>query len=115
MSKTSDELNSEIASISVPIGKFESPVWNDFLSTAHSLIRGQRQQDYGDKKKNFSDIAGMWSILLGKTITSDQVVQCMIALKLARLIKSPNHKDSYIDIAGYVGCAEDLFDPEEWK
>lgn len=87
----------------------------DFLSTAHRLIRGARQNDYGDKRKNFTDIARMWSVILGKDIDAHHVAQCMIAMKLARLIKSPSHKDSWIDIAGYVGCAEDLFDEDEWK
>ena len=39
--------------------------------------------------------------ILQKEITPEQVYQCMIAVKLGRLIHSPNHEDSAIDICGY--------------
>lgn len=94
----------------------ETPQENkSFLTEASDLVKGQRQKDYGDKKKNFSDIAAIWSVILGKTIDPVQVAQCMVAMKLARLIKTPSHRDSWVDIAGYVACAEDLFDEDEWK
>jgi hypothetical protein len=43
----------------------------------------------------------MWSVLLGKEVTVRQVYQCMVAVKLCRLIETPDHEDSWIDICGY--------------
>jgi len=47
----------------------------------------------------------MWSVLLEKEVTVAQVYQCMIAVKLSRLIETPDHEDSYVDICGYGALA----------
>lgn len=84
------------------------------LREAEALIHGQRQTDYGDKRQNFSQIAMIWTGMLshkmlpGMKITPDDVAVLMIGMKAARLAKSPEHRDSWIDIAGYAGCAERL-------
>lgn len=81
-----------------------------FLELADSIINGQRQQDYGDKLQNFSQIAMLWQGTLATklapnaSITPEDVALCMIQVKIARLAKSPDHYDSQLDIAGYVGC-----------
>ena len=78
------------------------------LQEAESLIYGDREKDYGSATKNFSNIAAMWSVILGKEITKEQVVQCMIALKQCRLLNQPDHRDSWIDICGYAGVWEKI-------
>lgn len=78
------------------------------LDEAKSVVYGQRQKDYGPAKKNFQDIADVWSVILGQEVTTEQVVLCMIGLKMARLCKSPDHRDSWVDIAGYVACIDKM-------
>jgi hypothetical protein len=84
------------------------------LIEANNLINGQRQNDYGDKTANFSRIADGWNLVLkdklipGKAITPQEVALCMIQLKVARLCASPLHRDSALDIAGYIGCLDIL-------
>ena len=73
----------------------------EFLSEATRLVGTDREKDYGDKVENHKNIARLWSVILQKEITADQVYQCMIAVKLGRLIHSPKHEDSAIDICGY--------------
>lgn len=102
-----------VESLRYPIQGGATEEVKSFLEEASDLVKGQRQKDYGDKKKNFSDIAALWSVLLGKTIDPVQVAQCMVAMKLARLIKTPTHRDSWVDIAGYVACAEELLQPSD--
>ena len=34
-------------------------------------------------------------------VTPEQVVLCMTCLKVARLMETPKHEDSWVDIAGY--------------
>ena len=72
------------------------------LEKAEKMINGPRAKDYGDAYENHDRIAKMWSVLLGKEITVSQVYQCMVAVKLSRLIETPDHIDSAIDICGYA-------------
>ena len=84
------------------------------LQQADDLINGQRQKDYGDKLRNFTQIAmGMQMVLAAKllpgaVITANDVALLMIQVKIARLAKTPHHKDSQIDVAGYIGCMDKL-------
>jgi hypothetical protein len=48
----------------------------------------------------------MWSALLEKEVTPNQVYLCLIAVKMSRLVESPRHRDSWLDIAGYAALAE---------
>ena len=73
------------------------------LDTAKEIIYGERENDYGSASANFKRIATLWSAILGMEVTADQVVLCMIGLKMARLVNTPDHEDSWVDIAGYVG------------
>jgi hypothetical protein len=73
----------------------------DILAKAEKMINGPRAKDYGDAHENHQRIAMLWSVLLNKEITVAQVYQCMIAVKLSRLIETPEHEDSWLDICGY--------------
>lgn len=84
------------------------------LAQADVLINGQRQQDYGDKLSNFTQIAMLFSGVLARkllpteSISPDDVALLMMQVKIARLAKTRDHKDSIVDIAGYVGCLAKL-------
>tara|TARA_R100001443_G_scaffold69688_1_gene78134 strand:- start:207 stop:461 length:255 start_codon:yes stop_codon:yes gene_type:complete len=73
----------------------------EILNKAESLVNGPRAKQYGDAHENHARIAQMWSVLLDKPVTIQQVYQCMIAVKLARLTVTPDHEDSWVDICGY--------------
>ena len=74
---------------------------DEILKQAGKLINGDRNKDYGDAKQNFQDIADLWSVFLGTTVTREQVAVCMILMKCSRLMKS-NHMDGWVDICGYA-------------
>jgi len=74
---------------------------------AKAIVIGDRQQDYGDMSDSFNRIAGMWSAYLGKHVDALDVAKMMILLKVSRA-KNNNHRDSYVDIVGYVECADQL-------
>lgn len=84
------------------------------LHKAESLISGQRQQDYGDKLQNFTQIAMLFQATLcmklasNARITPEDVALLMMQVKIARLSKSPDHSDSILDVAGYAGCYDKL-------
>lgn len=73
----------------------------DLLSDAMQTIR-ERGDIYGAAVVNMRRIATMWEVILGFPVMPQDVAACMIAVKLARLANTPNHKDSVLDIAGYA-------------
>jgi hypothetical protein len=75
----------------------------EMLLRAHDTIQ-ERGRAYGPIKQNHERIAALWATLLEHPISPVQVAMCMTALKLARLMETPNHEDSAVDIAGYAAC-----------
>ena len=72
------------------------------LSEAEDIVAGARQSAYGHPLDDFSRTAKLWSGLFGVEITAEQVALGMIAVKLSRLVNSPDHRDSMVDVAGYA-------------
>lgn len=77
------------------------------IQEAHSLVNGERKESYGDIEESFSRISGLWSAYLGMSIDSLDVAKMMILLKVSRA-KNNNHRDSYVDIVGYVDCIDSI-------
>lgn len=76
----------------------------NILQQADEIINGERAKDYGPATENFQRIADLWGPIFGQAVTVEQVCLAMIQVKIARLRNSPDHRDSWLDIAGYVGC-----------
>ena len=62
----------------------------------------QRGKDYGSILDNHTRISRLWSVLLDTNVTPEQVALCMISVKQARLMETPDHVDSVQDILGYA-------------
>lgn len=75
------------------------------LKDALDLVEGARMDEYGDAHESFLRIAGLWSAYLGVSLDTFDVAKMMILLKVSRA-KNNNHRDSYVDIAGYVECID---------
>lgn len=80
----------------------------EILKTAGDLICGDREREYGPPQVNFANIATGWSVILGKEVTPSQVALCMTWLKMARLVNTPTHVDSFIDGSAYMALAGEL-------
>jgi hypothetical protein len=78
------------------------------LTTAEQLINGDRAKDYGVAETNFNRIAALWQPILGVSITPEQVALSLAALKIARLIQSPAHIDSWVDACGYLALGGEI-------
>lgn len=83
------------------------------LTTAEQLINGDRAKDYGDASENFQRIANLWAPILGVEVTATDVALCLTQLKVARLITSPAHKDSWVDAAGYIALGGEIANKEQ--
>lgn len=77
---------------------------------AQKIVYGDREKVYGDPGKNIRAIAGFWELYLnGKypdrihRINEQDVCAMMRLLKEARLMNTPSHRDSLVDICGYAG------------
>ncbi len=70
----------------------------------------ERGVRYGHPSENFARIAALWKpILAADNLTPEQTVAlCMIAVKLARLIETPDDPDSIDDIVGYAATLQML-------
>lgn len=77
--------------------------------TAHKLVLGDRNADYGSPDADFAGIALMWSGLLNtkltERITAVEVGLMMTALKLRRHAHKPK-ADNLVDAHGYLTCIE---------
>jgi len=80
--------------------------WSILGHTAKVLE--ERRDDYGDPAEQFQAIAKRWSLTLGTPVTADQVVLCMIDLKLTRLAFDPRHVDSVVDVIGYAALLREV-------
>jgi|TARA_R100000479_G_scaffold40394_1_gene18184 hypothetical protein len=81
----------------------------EYLSTATTIVTGQRQEDYGDKSQNHKNIAELWSSYLDHEVSAHDVAICMLLVKVARL-KHKRTKDCYVDMAGYAAIAGEIND-----
>lgn len=77
----------------------------DVLKKAMRTV-ASRGKSYGEVLSNHRRIAAMWSVTTGVDITPEQVAMMMVQVKLARLMESPDHTDSWVDIAGYAWTGE---------
>jgi hypothetical protein len=87
----------------------------NILGQAHELTHGDRNKNYGSPLTNHERIASLWSTYLETQIRPDQVAICMALVKVARLIQTPDHLDSYIDGAAYMAIAGEIVSEDEGK
>jgi len=80
------------------------------LKRAEELINGKRAREYGDAYDNHERIAKLWAVVLGMDVSVGQVYLCLNQLKVSRLIETPDHEDSWIDIAGYAALGGEKWD-----
>lgn len=74
----------------------------------------KRPKAYGPPEQNFERIAALWNEYAfgkyGETNVFNAVdVACMmILMKVARIEETPDHIDSWTDIAGYAACGAEV-------
>ena len=78
------------------------------LAAALAAVNGERNQSYDEPEDNFGRTAQLWSAYLTVEVTAIDVAVLMVLLKVARLMHTPGHVDSWVDIAGYAACGADV-------
>lgn len=88
----------------------ESSPIDEVLCQARELVKGDRQQDYGDATENFSAIAAGWAVIFKDGVTPERVGLAMTWLKICRELNA--HKvDNLVDAAGYLALVNLLNNP----
>lgn len=92
----------------------------EVLQTAESLVNGDRADTYGSPQDSFGRVAALWNamgfgvqrMVDGKygpqPVTATDVALALTQLKVSRVISSPEHKDSWIDAAGYIALGAEI-------
>ncbi len=92
----------------------ESVTRQSILEEAIRCVTKDRNSTHGNPEDNFARIADYWTTYL-KTrgiatnfIKTEDVAALMILMKVSRLATSPEHRDHWIDIAGYAACGGEI-------
>ncbi|MEI8285880.1 MAG: DUF6378 domain-containing protein [Actinomycetes bacterium] len=80
----------------------------EILKEADRLTHGDRNKNYGSPLVNHQRIARLWSVWLETEITPAQAAMCLALVKVARLIETPDHLDSFVDLAAYASIAGEI-------
>jgi hypothetical protein len=80
----------------------------EILETAQQAVMVDRAATHGDLEQTFGLIASLWSGLLGKDVSPEQVALMLSALKIARAWGNPAHEDNWVDLAGYAACGGEM-------
>lgn len=78
---------------------------HDLLEDVIETVTTDRMIEYGRPAVNYRRIAGLWNSarpVRDYIDTEKDVVVAMILTKIARLMETPDHYDSWKDIAGYA-------------
>lgn len=88
------------------------------LAEAMDVVCRDRCEKYGEVEDNFGVIAGLWNAYLNAGLPegackmdlgAKQVAEMMILFKVGRAATAmEDHRDTYVDIAGYAACAGGL-------
>ena len=81
---------------------------NDILDKAKTIINGERQGTYGEAENSFAIIAQMWTAYLGKDLSSSDVANMMVLMKVARNANGVYKDDNWIDICGYAALGGEI-------
>ena len=75
-----------------------------------------RGENYGRPKPNHQRMADLVNVYLKSkkgNLEAEDMTVIMILFKVARLMETPQHVDSFLDIAGYAICGLDIIDEKE--
>ena len=76
----------------------------ELLAEASEVVAKDRNSSYGEPEDAFARIAVLWSAYLNKGVSRTDVAAMMVLMKVARIAHTPEHRDSWLDIAGYAAC-----------
>lgn len=80
---------------------------------AYGKVTEDRRDIYGDPQDTYRRISTMRVVVDECRDPQIREILGMIVTKVARLVQTPNHLDSWVDVAGYSRCGVMLLDDRE--
>ncbi|MEP9359083.1 DUF6378 domain-containing protein [Sphingomonas sp. KR3-1] len=74
------------------------------FDAAYANVTSDRRDVYGDPQDTYRRISTMRSIVDECPDAQIREILGMIVTKVARLVQTPDHLDSWVDVAGYSRC-----------
>lgn len=77
-------------------------ITREFILQEANKAVANRGTDYGKPSENFDRIAELWGGYIGINFQAEDVGIMMMMVKISRIMETPSHVDSWVDIAGYA-------------
>ena len=80
------------------------------FDASYSVVTADRRNVYGDPQDTYRRVAALRTVVDECPDPQVREIIGMVATKLVRLVQTPEHLDSWIDVAGYARTAAMLLD-----
>ena len=80
------------------------------FDAAYAVVTADRRDVYGDPQDTYRRVAALRTVVDECPDPQVREIIGMVATKLVRLVQTPEHLDSWIDVAGYARTAAMLLD-----
>jgi hypothetical protein len=74
------------------------------FDAAYAKVTFDRRDIYGAPEDTYRRIATMRSVVDECPDAQIREILAMVVTKIARLVQTPDHLDSWVDVAGYARC-----------
>jgi hypothetical protein len=74
------------------------------FDAAYANVTADRRDVYGDPQDTYRRISAMRAVVDECPDPQVREILGMIVTKVARLVQTPEHLDSWVDVAGYSRC-----------
>ena len=85
----------------------------DILLEAHQLVKGPRNNDYGNVVDDYTKVISIFESLTGIKLSMSDALLFMVSIKMARLRtnleRNRLHHDSLLDALGYLGLLNQAY------
>lgn len=83
------------------------------FDAAYSNVTTDRRDVYGAPEDTYRRISTMRAVVDECPDAQIREILAMIVTKVARLVQTPDHLDSWVDVAGYSRCGVMLLDERQ--
>lgn len=85
------------------------------FDAAYAVVTLDRRDTYGAPEDTYRRISAMRAIVDECGDPQIREILAMIVTKVARLVQTPEHLDSWVDVAGYARCGVMLLNDRSLK
>ncbi|UPT63344.1 MAG: DUF6378 domain-containing protein [Hyphomonadaceae bacterium JAD_PAG50586_4] len=85
------------------------------FDAAYARVTEDRRDVYGAPEDTYRRISAMRAVVDECADPQLREILAMIVTKVARLVQTPDHLDSWVDVAGYARCGVMLLDDRQQR